>query len=59
MKKRKLPSDATLRRRVERNWKKANDPYFGNRRPGGEMGRNRSKAGINKSACRGRTKEGY
>lgn len=42
------------RRRVERKIRAENDPYFGRKRPAGEMGRTKSKAARNKGACRGR-----
>lgn len=51
----KKPSEATkARRRAERSNRAEYDPYFGRKRPAGEMGRNKSKAARNKAACRGR-----
>jgi len=41
-------------RRAERAVRAANDPWFGKRRPGGEMGNAKSKAARSKGACRGR-----
>lgn len=45
-------ADRKLARKVEREWKKANDPYFGKRRPGGIIGDKHSKAHKSKNACR-------
>lgn len=41
-------------RRAERAVRAANDPWFGKRRPAGEMGGRKSKAERNKNACRGK-----
>ncbi len=49
----KQEGNAKAIRRAERANRKANDPWFGKRRPAGEMGRSKSKAARDKRACRG------
>ena len=41
-------------RKAERDYRKANDPWFGKRRKSGEMGNRKSKAARDKRAARGR-----
>lgn len=49
-----VAGQAAVARAADREARKADDPWFGRRRSAGEMGRNRSKAGRSKAACRGR-----
>jgi hypothetical protein len=50
-----MKNEATKsRRRVERKIRAENDPYFGRRRAAGEMGNKKSKAAVNRNACRGK-----
>lgn len=49
-----LRHDAKMRRAAERAERAALDPWFGKRRPAGEMGRNKTRAAANKRACRGK-----
>lgn len=47
--------DVKMLRAAERAQRAAQDPWFGKRRPAGEMGRNRTKAAADKRACRGKS----
>ena len=44
-------------RRADREERRARDPWFGKRRRAGEMGQNKSKAALDKKACRGKVQE--
>lgn len=46
--------DVQMLRAAERAQRAAQDPWFGKRRPAGEMGRNKTRAAANKAACRGK-----
>lgn len=43
-------------RRARRRVRREEDPYFGKRRPAGEVGRHKTKAGQDKRAARGRNR---
>lgn len=53
--KRKAPKTlAEQARKADRDWRAANDPWFGSRRRAGEVGRHKTKAEASRRACRGR-----
>lgn len=50
----RIADTAKVARRVEREFRAANDPWFGKKRRAGEMGRDKTRAAMSRNACRGR-----